>query len=267
MNELQTIVLGIVQGITEFLPISSTAHLVLIPWLFSWERSGLPFDVSLHVGSLFAIIYYFRRDWFCITRDFFRGLHDMSFRDNRHGTLALNIIVATIPAALSGLLFEKYAAGILRIPEIIAVFLIFFAIVLYLCDRKSSMEKTVFDLTVKDALVFGFSQALAIMPGVSRSGVTISGGLLRNYRRDEAARFSFLMGAPLIAGAAILESRYLGLATLLDTGFILGVLFSFITSFLAIKYLLRYVQTSSFTVFVIYRLVLGVFIILIFNLR
>lgn len=191
----------------------------------------------------------------------------MSFSDNMHGRLGLNIIIGTIPAALAGLLFEQYAAGILRSPVIVAVFLISFALILYLSDSKSAGEKTIYELSFTDTLFFGISQAFAIIPGVSRSGVTITGGLLRNFRRDEAARFSFILGAPLITGAAILESRHLSMNTVLEQGFILGVLSSGITSFFVIKYLLRYVQTNNFNIFVIYRIILGIFIILFFNLR
>lgn len=267
MQELEPIILGIIQGVTEFLPISSTAHLILTPWLFSWGANSLPFDVSLHVGSLFAILFYFRKDWYHIISNFALCSAKMSFSDNSYGRLGLNILIATIPAAVCGLIFEEYAAGLLRSPVIVAFLLIIFAIILYLGDTRTSGEKTIHDLTLKDALVFGVSQAFAIMPGVSRSGVTITGGLLRNYRRDEATRFSFILGAPLITGAAILESRHLSLSTISDPGFIFGVLSSGITSFFVIKYLLKYIQTNNFNIFVVYRIVLGIFIILFFNLR
>lgn len=267
MQNLEPVILGIIQGITEFLPISSTAHLILTPWVFEWGANTLAFDVSLHVGSLFAIVFYFRRDWYLIITNFISCTSKMTFDGNSHGRTGLNILIATIPATITGLLFEEYAAGILRSPVIVASFLIVFAIILFLSDRKTTGEKSIADLDLKDTLVFGISQAFAIIPGVSRSGITISGGLLRNYRRDEAARFSFMLGAPLIAGAAVLESRHLAVSTVFEQGFILGILSSGITSFFVIKYLLRYIQTNNFNIFVIYRIILGVFIILFFNFR
>lgn len=267
LEKLEPVILGIIQGVTEFLPISSTAHLILTPWVFAWGANNLPFDVSLHIGSLIAIYYYFRRDWYLIITNFFLCIKNKSFTGNKYGLLGVNLIVASIPAALAGLLLEEYASGILRSPVIVASFLIFFGVLLYLSDRKTKNQKSVDDLRLSDTLVFGLFQALAIMPGVSRSGITITGGLIRNYRRDEAARFTFILGAPIITGAVILQLRHLSMSDFFEQGIFYGVVSSTIVSFLVIKYLLRYLQSQTFTVFVIYRIILGIFIILFFNLR
>lgn len=267
MEKLEPVILGIIQGITEFLPISSTAHLILTPWVFEWGANNLPFDVSLHIGSLIAIYYYFRRDWYLIISNFFSCIQKGSFSENTYGLLGINLIIATIPAAVAGLLFEEYAAGILRSPVIVASFLIFFGLLLYVSDRKTTNSKSVNDLNLTDAIIFGVFQALAIMPGVSRSGITITGGLLRNYRRDEAARFTFILGAPIITGAVILQLRHLSISDFLEQGILYGVISSTIVSFLVIKYLLRYLQSRTYSVFVVYRVLLGIFIILYFNYR
>ena len=257
MDLLQSLILGAVQGITEFFPVSSTAHLVLIPWLFSWKDEGLPFNVALHVGSLAAILFYFRQDWVKIISEFILGLFKGSFEDLPDGKLGLYLIIATVPGALFGLVFEDAAAGLLRHPLSIASSLALFGVLLYLADRFSKRTKSVRDMSLTDCIIVGLSQALAIIPGVSRSGVTITGAMLLNYKRDEAARFSFLMAAPLIAGAGVFEARRLEADVVMSAPFIAGVLASAVFAFLAIKYLLRFVRYRSYTAFVIYRLVIA----------
>ena len=194
MEIAQSIILGLIQGITEFLPVSSTAHLFLIPWLFSWQDQGLPFTVALHVGSLFAILYCFREELVLIMRDFFCGLRSFSFEGRQDGKTGVYLIIATLPAVVTGFLFESYASGVLRDPLAVAAFLLGFGALLYISDRKTAASKTLRDMNLADALFFGVAQAFAILPGASRAGVTITGGLFRNYRREEAARFSFLLG-------------------------------------------------------------------------
>ncbi|HWP93666.1 MAG TPA: undecaprenyl-diphosphate phosphatase [Thermodesulfobacteriota bacterium] len=264
MDLLQSIVLGIVQGITEFLPISSTAHLALVPWFFSWKDPGLAFDMALHIGTLLAVVYYFWRDFLMIAQDFVRALFSKSFRNHPNGKTGLFIIIATIPGALAGLIFEEQAAGILRHPLAIAFSVFFFGIVLYLTDRFSVKEKEVSEMGICDCLIIGVAQALAIIPGVSRSGASIAGALVRNFRRDEAARFSFLLSTPLIFGAILLESRHIEYSTVLSTPFLAGILASATFGFLSIKYLIRYVQTKSYNVFVVYRILLAAFIVLLY---
>lgn len=258
MDLIQSIILGAVQGITEFLPISSTAHLVLVPWFLSWQDEGLPFNVALHVGSLVAIIFFFWRDWAVIIDEFVRSVFKGSFEGRPNGRIGVYLLIATVPGGLAGLVFEEQAAGILRNPLSIAFFLSLFAILLYLSDRFSKKRKSVADMNVTDCIIIGLSQALAIIPGVSRSGVTITGAMMRGFRRDEAAKFSFLMAAPLIAGAGVFEVRHLGLSAVTSTPFVAGFLASAVFAFLAIKFLLGFVRNASYTVFVIYRLVLAV---------
>jgi undecaprenyl-diphosphatase len=267
VNLIQSIILGIVQGTTEILPISSTAHLALLPWFLGWNDPGLAFDASLHLGTLLAIIYYFWRDWILIVKEFVQGVLTSSFENYPNGKTGFFIIVGTIPGALAGLIFEEQAGGMLRNPLIIAATVFVFGIILYLSDRLSKRRRQISEMNILDCLVIGISQAFAIMPGVSRSGITITGGLIRNFKREEAARFSFLLSAPLIAGAVMLESRHLDIGTLTDTAFITGVLTSTVFGFLSIKYLLTYLQKSSYTVFVIYRVLLSALVFLVYMMR
>ncbi len=267
MDLLQSIILGAIQGITEFFPVSSTAHLVLLPWFFSWTDQGLPFNVALHMGSLIAIIYYFWRDWILIIKEFLQSVLKGSFEGRPNGKTGLYLVIATVPGALAGLLFEEYAAGLLRHPLSIAFSLSFFGVILYFSDRVSKKNKTVGEMNIVDCIIIGLSQALAIIPGVSRAGITITGAMFRNLNREEAAKFSFLLGAPLIAGAGVFEARHLEYSAVMSVPFIAGVLASAVFAFLAIKYLLRFVRKSSYTVFVIYRLGLAVLIAFLYLTR
>ena len=264
MDLLQSIVLGIVQGITEFLPISSTAHLALVPWFFRWNDPGLAFNVALHLGTLAAVLYYFWRDWATIIADLAKGICSASFEKNPNGKLGIFIIIATIPGAISGFIFEEQASGVLRHPVAIALSVALFGVFLFLSDRFAKKEKRISEMKLLDCLVVGVAQAFAIIPGVSRSGVSITGGLIMNLRRDEAARFSFLLSAPLIFGALVLQSRHLEYATVVSSPFILGVLTSAIFGFLSIKYLMRYLQSKNYNVFVVYRAALAVFILFVY---
>lgn len=267
MDIFQSIILGIIQGITEFFPISSTAHLALIPWLFSWKDPGLSYNVALHFGSLFAIVVYFRKTWHLIITEFLQGISRFSFAGLHYGRLGLFIIIATIPAVISGLLFEKYAAGILREPLVIAASLFIFGLLLLYSNKVSKEDKSIKDITITDSLIIGLAQAFAIIPGASRSGVTITGALLRNFKTDEAAKFSFILAAPLIIGATVYESRNIAIESLAQTPFLLGVIVSGIFAFLAIKYLLRLVRYRGYKHFVYYRILLAALIVLIQVLR
>jgi undecaprenyl-diphosphatase len=267
LDLLQSIILGAIQGITEFFPVSSTAHLVLLPWFFSWTDQGLPFNVALHMGSLIAIIYYFWRDWILIIKEFLQSVLKGSFEGRPNGKTGLYLVIATVPGALAGLLFEEYAAGLLRYPLSIAFSLSFFGVILYFSDRVSKKNKTVGEMNIVDCIIIGLSQVLAIIPGVSRAGITITGAMFRNLNREEAAKFSFLLGAPLIAGAGVFEARHLEYSAVMSVPFIAGVLASAVFAFLAIKYLLRFVRKSSYTVFVIYRLGLAVLIVFLYLTR
>ena len=255
----QTIILGIVQGAGEFLPISSTAHLVLVPYLFSWKDPGLSFDVALHLGTLLAIIIYFWKDWLEIFKLGASSLKLIKYESDSYlnnKNIFWLIVVATIPGAIAGFLLEEKAETIFRNPLIISLALILVGLVLFLTDKYAKHRKEIRDVNVKDSVIIGISQAVAIIPGVSRSGATITSGLAMGLNRKDAARFSFLLSAPIILGASVFKlpelfSEKISLFT------IVGIVFSFGSGYLAIKYLLKFVEKSSYQVFFWYRLVLA----------
>jgi len=245
----EAIALGIVQGITEFFPVSSTAHLILIPWFFHWsgEVNTLIFDVALHAGTLSALLICFYNDW----------LH-MFLRDRK--TL-LFILVATIPAGLAGVVFKDLVENQLRSPLIIACSTVAFAVLMLVAERygKRNSDRASF----KDWVFIGIAQAIALIPGVSRSGITITAGLFRNLTRESAAKFSFLLSTPVIGGAALLEGRKL-LHTPGDyhlDAFAIGFLASFVSGLFAIKVLLRFLKKHPLNIFAYYRFLLATLIV------
>jgi undecaprenyl-diphosphatase len=250
---LQSIILGIVQGLGEFLPISSSAHLVLIPWLFGWQDPGLTFDVALHMGTLLAVIIYFWRDWVSMLKG------AISRKPSYEKRIFWYLVIATIPGAAIGLALESKAETVFRSPLLIGVMLIVMGILLYLADRRRQL-RTMDTMTLSDAILIGLSQALAIIPGVSRSGSTMTVARWLSLTREDAARFSFLMSTPIITGAGVLSMRDLSISDI-NTAFIIGVVTSFIIGLLSISFLLRYLKTSNFKIFVGYRFILGAIVI------
>jgi undecaprenyl-diphosphatase len=252
-STLQAIILGAVQGLTEFLPVSSSAHLIIVPWLFGWEDPGLAFDVALHMGTLAALLIYYWKIWVNLIGSFFTG--DQSAR-----RLLILLIVASIPGALIGLLLEKQAETIFRSPPLIAATMSILGIALWLCDRVARSERTIPDLTIRDAFLIGLSQALAIVPGVSRSGATITMARALGIQREDAANFSFLMATPIIAGAGLIEAR-----KMFATGMHGPVLWGFAASALfgtaAIAGLVRFVRTRTYRPFAWYRLVVAAIVL------
>ena len=262
MSTLQAAILGLVQGLGEFLPISSSAHLVLIPWLFKWNDPGLTFDIALHIGTLIAVAIYFWKDWLRLIT---KGLTDVR---SREGQLFWYIVAATIPGALVGFLLEKKAETIFREPVLIATMLILLGIILYWVDRKSVKNIEMNSITFKISLLIGLSQAFAIIPGVSRSGITMTMGLFMGLTREGAARFSFLLAAPIIFGAALVKVPFLiSNPSVININFIIGILISFIVGILSIGFLLRYIQTRNFLPFAWYRFILGSLVIVIVLMR
>jgi undecaprenyl-diphosphatase len=248
MEILQSVLMGIVQGVTEFLPVSSTAHLILVPWFLGWDGviNSMSFDIALHVGTLLALLVVFFRDWV-----------EIFLRKRR---LLMLLIIATIPGAAAGKLLDKFVEAKLRGPWIIAASLAAIGIVMYIAERRSSKITGIDDLGVADAVIIGISQAIAIIPGVSRSGITISGGLFLGMRREAAARFSFLMSTPIVAGAALLHGMHIlhGTAEAIDPAiFIAGVAASFAAGLLAITWLLKFLSKYPLTLFVYYRFALA----------
>ncbi len=281
MNIIQSIFLGLVQGAAEFLPISSSAHLILSPWLFGFEDPGLAFDVALHLGTLTAVIFYFWKDWaeiFKITSKNFQFSifnfqsisNDSIFNSKENVGYPKNIlyllILATLPGVLAGYFLESYAETIFRSPLLIAFTLSAVGVILYLGDKYHQHRKNLLGITWKDSLWIGLSQAVAIIPGVSRSGATITAGLFRGLGRQAAARFSFLLSAPIIFGAAVLNFPQL-VKSGLDIHLIAGMASSALSGYLAIKYLLKFIERSSYAVFFWYRLGLAIIILLAYFLR
>lgn len=253
MTVLQALILGIVQGLGEFLPISSSAHLVLIPWLFKWKDPGLTFDVALHMGTLLAVVIYFWRDW---VRLITAALRRQASDEKR---IFWYLVLATIPGGLIGLALEKKAETTFRSPLLIGIMMIVMGILLYLADKNRQVRK-LDTMTLADAIWIGLSQALAIIPGVSRSGSTMTTARFLDLTREDAARFSFLMSTPIILGAGLLKLRHLTLASI-NLPFSVGVVSSFVVGILSISFLLRYLKTSNFGLFVGYRFVVGLIVI------
>jgi undecaprenyl-diphosphatase len=250
MPLIQVIVLGLVQGVTEFLPVSSSGHLILVSWLAGWPDQGLSFDVALHVGTLMAVAIYFLPLWI-----------EILFRNRR---LLGFLIVGVIPGAVIGKLFEKMAEHTFRNPIYIAVNLIVFGLLMGWAEGVSRRTRDLHSSNMLDAVAVGFGQALAVIPGVSRSGITMTCGLFRDFDRESAAKFSFLLATPIIAGAALLrgfELRHAGIAPDMRMPFLLGMAISAVTGYAVIAFFMRYLQTQSLKIFVYYRVAFGIIVL------
>ena len=266
MTILQAIILGLVQGLTEFLPISSSGHLLLVPWLFNWhfllENPDLnkTFDVALHLGTFVAVVLYFRREIVRLVGAWVRSVAGRSLAEPE-GRLAWLLIVSTIPAALVGVLLEDFITNTLGKPWMIGVAMIVFAGLMYLVDHLAKLDRGLEALTWFDALLIGVAQALALLPGVSRSGITMVTGLLVRLDRESAARYSFLMSIPVIGGAAAykgLEVAKDGLPSGTAMPFVVGMVTAALSGIAAIWFTLAYLKRHNFDLFVVYRIVVGV---------
>jgi undecaprenyl-diphosphatase len=257
MTLLQALVLGIVQGLAELLPISSSAHLALAPYFFGWKDPGLAFDVALHAGTLLALSWYFRDEW---RRMFISAWRISRTRriDGIDDRLLVYLIIATIPGAIAGLLLDDYAETVFRSPAIMGTTLIVMGIVLWAVDRWSARVRVLNEVRMSDAILVGLSQVLALVPGVSRSGSTITAGRLLQLDRPTAARFSFLMSMPITLAAVVLKAPEAIRTEGFSLPLVAGVLAAAISSWLAITVLLRYISRHSFGVFAVYRLILGI---------
>ncbi|MFA6096667.1 MAG: undecaprenyl-diphosphate phosphatase [Candidatus Paceibacterota bacterium] len=260
---LQSIFLGIVQGASEFLPISSSAHLILIPKIFNWQDQGLAFDVALHLGTLFAVLTYFFNDWKQViaSSPLFKINKSPRLFDSLRSDPLFIIIISTIPGALSGILLEKNAESVFRNPILIAGTLFLGGLILFYADRTGKKNSN--SITLKKGLVIGCAQAFAIIPGISRSGVTIAAALIMGFDRVSAARFSFLLSTPIILGAGIKELPVL-MERGIDAGLISGIVFASLSGYLAIKYMISYLATRNYDLFVAYRIILAIFIFISF---
>jgi undecaprenyl-diphosphatase len=266
MTAFQALVLGLIQGLTEFLPISSSAHLALVPWFFGWQDPGLAFDVALHFGTLVAVLWYFRKEWVHLI-----AAASTILRKRRVETVeekrVVFLILATIPGAIGGLLLEKKAESAFRAPALTGTALIVMGIVLWAADRFSREERELPTMRWLDALLIGLSQVFALIPGVSRSGSTITTGRLLSFDRQTAAIFSFLMSMPIIAAAVVLKGPEVLRAGGLGLELVVGVLASAVSSWLAISILLRYVTRHSYGVFALYRVILGIVVFVVLYTR
>jgi undecaprenyl-diphosphatase len=271
MPLFQAVTLAVVQGLTEFLPISSSAHLVLIPWLAGWPEQGLAFDVALHAGTLAAVLIYFIRDWIELLLAGFgiRASAKMSDADlSWKKKVFWFLVIGTIPGAVVGVLFEKFIEERMSQPVPIACAMIATALLMWWADSLTNLDRHMPDLTITDSVTIGSAQALALFPGVSRSGITITTGLFRGLTRETAARFSFLLSTPLIAGAALKELPKLvhahkagGLDLPIST-LLIAIAISAIVGYAVIGFLLRYLQTRTLKVFVVYRIAVGIIVLL-----
>lgn len=260
MNLLHASVLGALQGFAEVLPISSSAHLILVPWLFGWPESGLTFDVALHLGTFLALALYFWRDIIELLVSFLDAI--ASRRMNTPARrLPFLIIAATVPAAVVGKLFEHQVEDVFRSsPLLIASFLILFGLILGVVDYLGRKRLVLDDLKPVSALTIGLLQCLALIPGVSRSGITITAGLMLGFTRESSARFSFLMSLPIVAGAALLKSLHLlkhGIPAGEGQPMLVGIAVSAVTGYISVAFLLRFVQKRTLAPFVWYRVLIG----------
>lgn len=264
---LQALVMGVVQGLTEFLPISSSGHLILLPWLFGWTDpfiESLAFSVVLHGGTLAALLVYFRDDWFRLVPAGLATMRDRSFRGDPDRRLAWLLAASTVPAAVAALLLNDLIEANTRRVGLVALTLVVAGAVLWLADRWGPRTRTMDKLTFRGALGIGLAQTLALVPGVSRSGISMSAALLAGLDRADAVRFSFLMATPITAMAVAYETLKLlkGEVGGADPALmVVGVVSSFAAGILAIAVLLRYVRTRSFGVFVAYRVVLAAVVV------
>lgn len=271
------IVLSVVQGLTEFLPISSSAHLILIPWLFHWaDDPGLAFDVALHTGTLAAVVLYFLREWIQLT---FCGIgFHYPARASEHQVLQSRrlfwyLVAGTIPGAVVGFLFEKKAEEAWRNPVPIAIAMIAIGLLMWYAEYAGRRERHLEQVSLGDSLFIGVGQAMALFPGVSRSGITITAGLFRGLTREAAARFSFLLSTPIIAGAALVEvpkllkARHAGTLELHTSTIALCIAISAIVGYLVIAFFLHYLQTRTLKIFVYYRILFGIVVVLLAFLR
>ena len=275
MTIIQAIILGIVQGLTELLPISSSAHLNLFPWLFNWGEMSPSFDVALHIGTLFAILVFFFRDWINLIKGGYKQL--VKKEKSTDGKIFWYIVISTIPAGILSLVLDKVSDNIIEklaqtfnTTEInvemvlIAIALIVMGIILYIVDKKSKSTIKYEKITLKQSILIAVSQAIAAaFPGVSRSGITMTVGRKMGIERESVAKYSFLLSTPIVAAAALYEMRHF----VFDLSFFVGVLTSFIVGMLVIKFLLNYLKKGSFKIFAIYRVVLGIIILAICFIR
>lgn len=263
MDIIQVIILALVQGLTEFLPISSSAHLILVPILSGWQDQGLVFDVAVHAGTLCAVVLYFRKELAVMFFDWFGSLRGNHTPDSR---LAWAVLLGTIPVGLAGLIFQGYISDNLRTPLVIATTTIVFGVVLWIADCNKNLSRDEHSIGWKDVLIIGLAQAIALIPGTSRSGITIAAAMMLGLNRQAAARFSFLLSIPVIVLAGGLETLdYMEVASVQDINYLLiGAMISAVSAFACIHYFLKMLEHMSMLPFIVYRMCLGILLFAIF---
>jgi undecaprenyl-diphosphatase len=271
---LQALVMGVVQGLTEFLPVSSSGHLIIVPFLFGWNDAfitSLEFSVMLHLGTLVALLVYFRNDWLRLVPAGLAAVRDRSFHDDEDRRLAWLLVASTIPAAVIGVLFGDLLETTFRSVGLVAVTLVVGGVILLFADRFGAKSRGVEDVTFPIAIGIGAAQALALIPGISRSGISISAARMVGLDRESAARFAFLMATPITAGAGLFEARKL-LAG--ETGLqfdvlplVVGMVAALVSGLIAIRFMLSYLRSQSLDVFVWYRFVLAAIVLVVWLAR
>jgi undecaprenyl-diphosphatase len=278
----QAIILGLIQGITEFIPVSSSAHLIIIPWLFKWtdtSLTSLPFDVALHLGTLLALLIFFALDWVRLIKAGFASIVERKIGTDPDRKLAWLIVIGTIPGGIAGILGESKIADLFHQPNqpiqpmamiVMGLLIAGLALLLFLAEKLSKHTRQLKQINLKDTILIGLSQALAIFPGISRSGSTITAGLALGLEREAAARFSFLLSAPIIAGAGLksLYEFYKGFQSGAITGsdvilFPIGFVTAAISGYFCIRFLMNYLQKNTTNIFIYYRWALAILIILV----
>lgn len=263
MSILQSLILGIVQGLTELLPISSSGHLEIIPWLFNWTSDPNfnvafeGFDVALHFGTFLAIAIFFFKDWINLIVGGFNQV--VKKKKTPEGRMFWYLVIATIPGGIIGLLLDTFAGDVLKKPIIIAIALMVMGVILYFVDKKAKSTTDYEHMTFKQTFLIGLSQCLAFIPGVSRSGITMTAGRAMGVDRSSAARYSFMLSAPIVFAATIFKLKDF----VFNLSFFIGVLASFIVGIIVIKWLLKFLQKGSFKVFAIYRVIFGLIILIV----
>jgi len=265
---VQAIVMGVVQGLTEFLPVSSSGHLILVPALLGWDDpfiESLAFSVMLHLGTLVALLTFFRADWLRLVPAWFASIRDRSIGGDPDRRLAWLLALSTIPAVIVGLLLNDLIEGAFREARLVAVTLVIGAAILWLAERVGTRSRGVGDLSARGAFGIGVAQSLALVPGISRSGISISAGLFAGLDREAAARFSFLMATPITAGAGAYETLKLirgDVAVDVQIApLVVGMVASLLAGLVAIAFLLRFLRTHPTTIFIAYRLVLAAVVV------
>ncbi len=260
MTAFDAFILGLVQGLGEFLPISSSGHLILVPWFMHFQDPGLSFSVALHIGTLIALLLYFYQDWIILIKAFFSSIKKSPKTYNHHERMIWFLILASVPGAVGGILLEDWAETVFRSPLLVAIQLALAGILLALVDFYYQQERDFTKITLKDAMLIGCAQVIALIPGTSRSGITITMARYLKIDRVTAARFSFLLATPITAGACALKFKDI-LHAGVDLNFWVGVITSLIVGILSIKYLLHFMRQYSYRVFAYYRVVLAIVII------